>query len=108
MTARWVWPPSKRTILESLRLVAVGFALDYFILEKTVPTAIFTGLAAGVAWGVLSSWIESRRHDDDPANLDIVAKEDGGEVRIHRSDDSIRDSDTVKPGNDPNSPKDRK
>lgn len=39
---------------------------------------------------------------------EIVAKEGGGEVRIHRPDGSIRDSDTVKPGNDPNPPKDRK
>lgn len=30
----------------------------------------------------------------------------GGEVRIHRPDGSIRDSDTVASGNDPNPPKD--
>lgn len=32
----------------------------------------------------------------------------GGEVRIHGLDGRIRDSDTVKPGNDPNPPKDKK
>lgn len=32
----------------------------------------------------------------------------GGEVRIHGLDGKIRDSDTVKPGNDPNPPKDQK
>ncbi len=38
----------------------------------------------------------------------IVANKGGGEVRIHRRDGKIRDSDTVKPGNDPTPPKDRK
>ncbi|HZX74614.1 MAG TPA: DUF2188 domain-containing protein [Cyclobacteriaceae bacterium] len=32
----------------------------------------------------------------------------GGEVRIHRPDGPIRDSDTVKPGNDPRSSIDKK
>ncbi len=32
----------------------------------------------------------------------------GGEVRIHGLDGRIRDSDTVKPGNDPTSSKDTK
>ena len=32
----------------------------------------------------------------------------GGEVRIHRPDGPIRDSDTVAPGNDPNPPRDKK
>lgn len=32
----------------------------------------------------------------------------GGEVRIHGLNGKIRDSDTVKPGNDPNPPKDNK
>jgi len=32
----------------------------------------------------------------------------GGEVRIHGEDGKIRDSDTVKPANDPNPPKDKK
>lgn len=38
----------------------------------------------------------------------ISAKSGGGEVRIHGRDGRIRDSDTVKPGNDPRSSKDTK
>lgn len=37
-----------------------------------------------------------------------VRDEGGGEVRIHRRDGTIRDSDTVAPGPDPNPPKDTK
>lgn len=36
------------------------------------------------------------------------ANSGGGEVRIHGLDGKIRDSDTVKPGNDPSSSKDTK
>jgi len=32
----------------------------------------------------------------------------GGEVRIHKPNGQIRDSDTVAPGNDPNPPLDKK
>lgn len=39
---------------------------------------------------------------------DIVGNAGGGEVRIHRPNGQIRDSDTVKPGNDPRSSKDTK
>lgn len=39
---------------------------------------------------------------------EIVRNTGGGEVVIHRPDGSIRDSDTVPPGNDPNPPRDRK
>ena len=39
---------------------------------------------------------------------DIVQNAGGGEVRIHRPDGRIRDSDTVVPGNDPNPPRDNK
>jgi hypothetical protein len=39
---------------------------------------------------------------------DIVRNAGGGEVPIHGRDGKIRDSDTVKPGNDPNPPRDRK
>lgn len=35
----------------------------------------------------------------------IVKNEGGGEVRIHRPDGRIRDSNTVAPGNDPYPPK---
>lgn len=36
---------------------------------------------------------------------EIVRKAGGGEVTIHRPNGQIRDSDTVKPGNDPFPPK---
>jgi len=39
---------------------------------------------------------------------EILRNSDGGEVRIHRPNGPIRDSDTVYPGNDPNPPKDTK
>jgi sarcosine oxidase gamma subunit len=39
---------------------------------------------------------------------EIVANQGGGEVRVHRPDGRVRDSDTVRPGNDPNPPKDKK
>ncbi len=38
----------------------------------------------------------------------IVSNAGGGEVRIHRENGQIRNSDTVKPGNDPNPPKDKR
>ncbi len=38
----------------------------------------------------------------------IVKNQGGGEVRVHRRDGRVRDSDTVRPGNDPNPPKDKK
>ena len=50
-------------------------------------------------------------HRDTQAAAEQRAKEivrnlGGGEVRIHRPDGRIRDSDTVAPGNDPNPPRD--
>lgn len=39
---------------------------------------------------------------------EIVRNAGGGEVRIHRRDGRIRDSDTVAPGNDPYPPRDAK
>ncbi len=38
---------------------------------------------------------------------ELLANSGGGEVKIHGLDGKIRDSDTVKPGNDPNPPKDK-
>ena len=38
----------------------------------------------------------------------IVGNLGGGEVVIHRRDGTIRDSDTVAPGNDPHPPTDRR
>jgi hypothetical protein len=37
---------------------------------------------------------------------EILGRDGGGEVVIHRPDGTIRDSDTVAPGNDPNPPRD--
>lgn len=52
----------------------------------------------------------SSHHDTQKAAEDrakeIVSNLGGGEVRIHGRDGRIRDSDTVRPGNDPNPPKD--
>ena len=50
-------------------------------------------------------------HYDTQAEAEKAAKEfsknsGGGEVKIHRPDGPIRDSDTVAPGHDPNPPKD--
>jgi hypothetical protein len=39
---------------------------------------------------------------------ELAANSGGGEVRIHRPDGSIRDSDTVSPAKDPFPPKDKK
>lgn len=39
---------------------------------------------------------------------ELAANTGGGEVRIHGLDGRIRDSDTVPPGNDPRSSKDKK
>ena len=39
---------------------------------------------------------------------EIVRNTGGGEVVIHRPNGSIRDSDTVGPGNDPNPPRDQR
>jgi len=38
----------------------------------------------------------------------FAANTGGGEVRIHRPNGTIRDSDTVAPGNDPNPPRDKR
>lgn len=39
---------------------------------------------------------------------EILERAGGGEIVIHRPDGSIRDSDTVAPGRDPNPPRDTK
>lgn len=49
-----------------------------------------------------------RQDDAVDRARDIVRNSGGGEVVIHRPDGSIRDSDTVAPGNDPNPPRDRR
>jgi len=52
-------------------------------------------------------------HHDTQADAErsakqILANQGGGEAVIHRPDGTIRDSDTVAPGRDPNPPKDTK
>lgn len=44
---------------------------------------------------------------EQAAKRDLAGK-GGGEVAIHRPDGTIRDKDTMAPGNDPNPPKDTK
>ncbi len=65
-------------------------------------------------WDVKAPGAEhaSSHHDTqsqaEQAAKDIVRNQGGGEVRIHRPNGQIRDSDTVAPANDPNPPRDRK
>jgi hypothetical protein len=51
-------------------------------------------------------------HHDTQGAAEKAAKRDlagkGGEVVIHRPDGTIRDKDTVRPGRDPNPPKDKR
>lgn len=52
-------------------------------------------------------------HHGTQAQAEAAAKrysgnQGGGEVRVHRPDGTIRDSDTVPPARDPNPPRDRK
>jgi hypothetical protein len=54
-----------------------------------------------------SDHADTQRAGIDRARV-IVRNTGGGEVVIHRPDGTIRDSDTVYPGNDPNPPKDKK
>ena len=44
----------------------------------------------------------------EKAAKEFSANSGGGEVRVHRPNGKIRDSDTVAPGNDPNPPIDKK
>ena len=44
----------------------------------------------------------------EKAAKQFSANSGGGEVRIHRPDGPIRDSDTVAPGNDPYPPQDKR
>lgn len=54
-----------------------------------------------------SAHTDTQKEAQDRAR-DIVRNAGGGEVRIHGRDGKIRDSDTVRPGNDPNPPRDKK
>lgn len=55
----------------------------------------------------LSGKFDSQR-DAEKAAKKFAENAGGGEVRIHGRDGKIRDSDTVRPANDPNPPKDRR
>lgn len=54
-----------------------------------------------------SSHHQTQREAEQRAK-EIVRNLGGGEVRVHDERGRIRDSDTVKPGRDPNPPKDTK
>lgn len=54
-----------------------------------------------------SGYAETQKEAEKTAKR-YSANSGGGEVRIHRPNGPIRDSDTVAPGNDPNPPKDKK
>lgn len=54
-----------------------------------------------------SAVVETQKHAEKLAKQ-FSANNGGGEVRIHGLDRKIRDSDTVKPGNDPKVSKDTK
>lgn len=54
-----------------------------------------------------ASAVDPTRADAIDRAREIVQNLGGGEV-AHRLDGTIRDSDTVAPGNDPNTPRDRK
>lgn len=68
----------------------------------------------GTKWAVVkpgsarASAVTGTQAEAERAAKRMVAKEGGGEVRIHGRDGKIRDSDTVSPGRDPNPPKDKK
>ena len=48
------------------------------------------------------------QREAEKAAKELVGNTGGGEVKIHKPTGPIRDSDTVKPGNDPNPPRDKK
>ena len=55
----------------------------------------------------VSAYADSQKEAEQLAK-EFCKNSGGGEVRIHRPDGPIRDSDTVKPGKDPCPPKDKK
>ncbi len=55
----------------------------------------------------VSEYVDTQNEAEKRAK-ELSANSGGGEVRIHGLDGKIRDSDTVKPGNDPKSSKDTK
>lgn len=55
-----------------------------------------------------SSSIHRTQREAEQRAKEIVGNLGGGEVRIQGRDGRWRDSDTVRPGNDPNPPSDKK
>lgn len=61
------------------------------------------------AGGKIASAVVNTQKEAETLAKQFSSNNGGGEVRIHRPDGGpIRDSDTVKPGNDPSSIKDTK
>lgn len=58
--------------------------------------------------GKKSSSFADTQKDAEKLAKQFAANSGGGEVRIHGLDGKIRDGDAVKPGDDPNPPKDSK
>jgi uncharacterized protein YdaT len=54
-----------------------------------------------------SAHVDTQQQGIDRAR-EIVHNTGGGEVVIHRPDGTIRDSDTIRPGHDPDPPRDRR
>lgn len=52
--------------------------------------------------------LSSTQKEAEKLAKQFSANSGGGEVRIHKPNGEIRDSDTVAPGNDPYPPKDKK
>lgn len=59
------------------------------------------------AGAVKASGIFNTQKEAEIQSKKFLENKGGGEVRIHGLDGKIRDSDTVKPANDPNPPKDK-
>jgi hypothetical protein len=55
-----------------------------------------------------ASSLHSTQKEAENAAKEMLRNQGGGEVTIQGTDGRFRDKDTVKPGNDPNPPKDRK
>ena len=58
--------------------------------------------------GQKASGLANTQKEAEKIAKGFSANSGGGEVRIHGLDGKIRDSDTVKPGNDPCPPRDTK
>lgn len=55
-----------------------------------------------------ATFITPTKAEAEKKAKEIVGNQGGGEVKLHGVKGNIIDSDTVKPGNDPNPPKDKK